>query len=71
MYRLSLGGSVNDTVGVCIALPLRWVNEARLKFCASGRRAGELRLEQVEQVEQVDQALAPDFVTFELIVGNH
>ncbi len=68
MYRLSLGGSVKDTVGVSIALPQRSVNEARLKFCASGRRAGELRL---EQVEKVDQALAPDFVTFELIIGNH
>lgn len=65
VYRLSLGGSVNDTVGVCIALPLRWVNEARLKFCASGRRAGELRL------DQVDQALVPDFVTINLMVGNH
>jgi hypothetical protein len=62
VYRLSLGGSVKDTVGVSIALPQRSVNEARLKFCASGSQAGELKL---------DQALEQDFVTINLMVGKH
>lgn len=40
VYRITLGGSEKDTVGVCVALPLHWVKEQSLKFCARGTRVG-------------------------------
>ncbi len=61
MYRIKLGGSEKDTVGVCVALPLHWLKEQSLKFCASGTRAGELDLQFAE---------ANDIATRNLVVGK-
>ncbi|ASU21449.1 hypothetical protein CCZ37_02045 [Vibrio qinghaiensis] len=61
VYRITLGGSDKDTVGVCVSLPLRWVNEQSFKFCASGTRAGKLDLQSAE---------ANDIATRNLVVGK-
>ncbi|HGP5029538.1 TPA: hypothetical protein ACLNKT_002327, partial [Vibrio cholerae O1] len=61
VYRITLGGSEKDTVGVCVALPLRWGKELSLKFYASGTRAGELDLQSAE---------ANDIATRNLVVGK-
>ncbi len=61
VYRITLGGSEKDTVGVCVELPLRWVQVQRLKFCARGTRAGELDLQSAE---------ANDIATRNLVVGK-
>ncbi|GHW36627.1 hypothetical protein VCSRO56_1520 [Vibrio cholerae] len=61
VYRITQGGSEKDTVGVCVALPLRWGKEQSLKFCASGTRAGELDLQSAE---------ANDIATRNLVVGK-
>lgn len=61
VYRITLGGSEKDTVGVCVSLPLHWVKEQSLKFCARGTRAGELDLQSAE---------ANDIATRNLVVGK-
>ncbi len=61
VYRITLGGSEKDTVGVCVALPLHWVKEQSLKFCARGTRVGELDLQSAE---------ANDIATRNLVVGK-
>ncbi|EGR1070931.1 hypothetical protein EFU51_11305 [Vibrio cholerae] len=61
VYRITLGGSGKDTVGVCVSLPLHWVKEQNLKFCARGTRAGELDLQSAE---------ANDIATRNLVVGK-
>ncbi|GHZ98611.1 hypothetical protein VCSRO177_3632 [Vibrio cholerae] len=61
VYRITLGASEKDTVGVCVALPLRWGKELSLKFYASGTRAGELDLQSAE---------ANDIATRNLVVGK-
>ncbi|EJL6523033.1 hypothetical protein NMR94_001619 [Vibrio cholerae] len=61
VYRITLGGSEKDSVGVCVALPLRWVKKQSLKFCARGTHAGELDLQSAE---------ANDIATRNLVVGK-
>ncbi|TQP22222.1 T6SS effector BTH_I2691 family protein [Vibrio cholerae] len=61
VYRITLGGSEKDTVGVCVSLPLHWVKEQSLKFCARGTRVGELDLQSAE---------ANDIATRNLVVGK-
>ncbi len=61
VYRITWGGSEKDTVGVCVELPLRWVQVQRLKFCASRTHAGELDLQSAE---------ANDIATRNLVVGK-
>lgn len=61
VYRITLGGSEKDTVGVCVSLPLHWLQEQSLKFCARGTRAGELDLQSAE---------ANDIATRNLVVGK-
>ncbi|ENM5756971.1 T6SS effector BTH_I2691 family protein [Vibrio mimicus] len=61
VYRITLGGSEKDTVGVCVSLPLHWVKKQSLKFCARGTRAGELDLQSAE---------ANDIATRNLVVGK-
>ncbi|EPO0035680.1 T6SS effector BTH_I2691 family protein [Vibrio cholerae] len=61
VYRMTLGGSEKDTVGVCVELPLHWVQVQRLKFCARGTHAGELDLQSAE---------ANDIATRNLVVGK-
>ncbi|MBF4243912.1 hypothetical protein EA004_02485 [Vibrio anguillarum] len=61
VYRITLGGSEKDTVGVCVSLPQHWVKEQSLKFFARGTRAGELDLQSAE---------ANDIATRNLVVGK-
>ncbi|OXX35478.1 hypothetical protein B9J90_10260 [Vibrio sp. V09_P4A23P171] len=61
VYRITLGGSEKDTVGVCVELPQHWVKKQSLKFCARGTRAGELDLQSAE---------ANDIATRNLVVGK-
>ncbi|WGY45601.1 T6SS effector BTH_I2691 family protein [Vibrio sp. ABG19] len=51
VYRLNLGGSDKDIIGVCISLPFNWINQDNqaMKFCAQGSSNGELELEPINE----------------------